>query len=147
MAELLIPYWLWIKSFHIVCIVAWMAGLFYLPRLYVYHSKTQPDTQMHETFLIMEDKLYRFIMQPAMFFSLTSGVVLATISDTWQMPWLHVKLLSIILLLGFHFLLRAWYHDFERKIFSHSERFYRLVNEIPTVLLVIIVICVVIKPF
>lgn len=143
----LIDYWLWIKSFHVICIVAWMAGLFYLPRLYVYHSRTQPGTEMHSTFLQMEDKLYRLIMQPAMIFSLTSGVFLASISDTWQMPWLHVKLLSIIFLLVFHFRLRSWYYDFKQENFCRSERFYRLINEIPTLLLIIIVTCVIVKPF
>lgn len=147
MSEFLIEYWLWIKSFHIFAIIAWMAGLFYLPRLFVYHSKTKPGTELHETFLVMEDKLYRFIMQPAMFFSLTSGGILATIGDTWRMPWLHVKLLSITFLLVFHYLLRSWHNDFKCGKFCRSERFYRLINELPTLLLAIIIICVVIKPF
>ncbi|AIK97059.1 protoporphyrinogen oxidase HemJ [Candidatus Odyssella acanthamoebae] len=147
MMTVLIDYWFWIKSFHLVCVISWMAGLFYLPRLFAYHSKTTAGTEMHATFLQMEDKLYRFIMQPAMIFSLTSGATLATIGDTWQMPWLHAKLLSITFLLVFHFLLRSWYYDFKQGNFCRSERFYRVVNEVPTILLVIIVICVVIKPF
>jgi putative membrane protein len=147
MMRVLIDYWFWIKSFHLVSVIAWMAGLFYLPRLFVYHSKTTAGTEMHVTFLQMEDKLYRFIMQPAMIFSLTSGSILATIGDTWQMPWLRAKLLSITFLLVFHFLLRSWYYDFKQGNFCRSERFYRVVNEVPTILLVIIVICVVIKPF
>lgn len=147
MIGFLTDYWLWIKSFHIICVIAWMAGLFYLPRLFVYHSRTSPGTEMHETFLIMEDKLYRLIMQPSMIFSLTSGGILATIGETWRMPWLHVKLLSIIFLLVFHFSLRSWYKDFKSGNFCRSERFYRIVNEVPTILLIIIVASVVIKPF
>jgi protoporphyrinogen IX oxidase len=145
--DLLIEYRLWIKTAHIVSITAWMAGLFYLPRLFVYHSQTQPGTDLHKTFLVMEDKLYRLIMQPAMIFSLTSGVVLGIINDTWRMPWLHLKLLSVILLLVFHFCLRWWFRDFAQGNFCRSERFYRIVNELPALLLIVIVACAVIKPF
>ncbi len=143
----LIDYWFWIKSFHLIFVISWMAGLFYLPRLFVYHSKTTSETEMHLTFLQMEDKLYRFIMQPAMILSLTSGGILASIGDTWRMPWLHAKLLSITFLLVFHFLLRSWYYDFKQGNFCRSERFYRVANEVPTILLLIIVICAVVKPF
>lgn len=147
MLDFLIPYYLWVKSLHLISVIAWMAGLFYLPRLFVYHAQPQTTLETRSTFLIMEDKLYRVIMQPAMIFSLTTGVLMATMLDAWSTPWLHIKLSSIVLLLVFHFLLRKWHFEFKRGEFNRTERFYRLVNEIPTVLLIIIVLSVVIKPF
>lgn len=147
MLDFLIPYYLWVKSLHLVSVIAWMAGLFYLPRLFVYHAQPQTTLETRSTFLIMEDKLYRVIMQPAMIFSLTTGILMAIMLDAWSTPWLHIKLSSIILLLVFHFLLRKWHFEFKRGEFNRTERFYRLVNEIPTVLLIVIVLSVVMKPF
>jgi putative membrane protein len=147
MLDALIPYYLWLKSFHVVSVIAWMAGLFYLPRLFVYHSQPQTTPETRTTFLIMQDKLYRFIMQPSMIFSLTTGVILANILDTWSTPWLHIKLLSILLLLVFHFSLRKWHFEFERGETKRTERFYRMINEVPTLLLIVIVVSVIVKPF
>ena len=147
MIDLFIPYYLWIKALHVVSIIAWMAGLFYLPRLFVYHSHPQTTAASQTVFLVMEDKLFRMIMQPAMIFSLTTGGILASMIGTWSMPWLHIKLLSIFLLLVFHFSLRKWYFEFKRGENNRTERFYRMINEVPTVLLIVIVICVIVKPF
>ena len=147
MLDTLIPYYLWIKSLHVISVIAWMAGLFYLPRLFVYHSQPQTSPETKATFLIMQDKLYRVIMQPAMIFSLTTGGILAILLKAWSEPWLHIKLLSILLLLVFHFSLRKWHFEFERGEIHRSERFFRMINEVPTVLLIAIVICVTIKPF
>ena len=147
MLEWLADFYLWIKSLHIISVIAWMAGLFYLPRLFVYHSQPKVTAETKATFVIMQDKLYRVIMQPAMILSLTTGIALAIILDTWSSPWLHIKLSSILLLLVFHFSLRKWHYEFQRGEFNRSERFYRMVNEVPTVLLCVIVVSVIVKPF
>jgi putative membrane protein len=147
MMDALTPYYLWIKSLHVVSVIAWMAGLFYLPRLFVYHSQPQTTEATKSTFLIMQDKLYRVIMQPAMIFSLTTGGILAIMIGAWSSPWLHIKLFSILLLLVFHISLRKWHFEFVRGETRRPERFFRMINEIPTVLLIVIVISVIVKPF
>ncbi len=138
--------YLWIKALHIIAVICWMAGLFYLPRLLVYHVETaNSDTQ--ETFKIMEYKLYKIIMQPAMHLTLLSGILLAMILDTWMSPWFHLKLTAIIFLVFFHFSLNKYRKELADRRCKHTGRFFRMINEIPTVLLIIIVIAVVVKPF
>lgn len=148
----LLLYLPWIKSFHIISIIAWMAGLFYLPRLYVYHAaelakSNNPQSPTAKIFLVMEYRLYRIIMMPAMIFSLLTGIILAIVLNTWSSNWMHLKLLSVLGLVVFHILLNRWRLTLEEGISYQSENFFRCVNEIPTILLVIIVVCVVVKPF
>jgi len=135
----------WIKALHIVFVVAWFAGLFYLPRLFVYHAQSR-DEVSRERFKVMERKLYRGIMTPAMVLAVASGLWL-WLGYGFQGAWLHAKLVLVVLLLAYHFWMRHLMQEFARDANRHGDRFYRWVNEIPTVLLVAIVILVVVKPF
>ena len=136
---------LWLKSFHIVFVVAWFAGLFYLPRLFVYHAQAQ-DAASRERFKVMERKLYRGIMMPAMLLTVASGVWL-WLGFGFGGGWLHAKVALVGLLVAYHFWMRKYLGDFARDANAHSHVFYRWVNEAPTLLLVAIVILVVVKPF
>lgn len=146
MIDFLSDYYLWIKAFHVMGVIAWMAALFYLPRLFVYHRETS-SVEIHETFKVMQRRLYKIIMNPAMHFSLVTGVILAIIQDVWTDPWFHLKLAAVIFLIAYHFFL-----NYCRKLLAndnchYSGRFFRIINEVPTVLMAIIVIAVIVKPF
>ncbi|HUJ01632.1 MAG TPA: protoporphyrinogen oxidase HemJ [Usitatibacter sp.] len=136
---------LWVKAFHIVFVVSWFAGLFYLPRLFVYHSQAS-DAPSNERFKVMERKLYRGIMLPAMVLTVATGLWL-WLRYGFDGGWLHAKVTLVVLLVAYHFWLGKLRGDFARDANRHSHVFYRWVNEIPTVLLVAIVILVVVKPF
>ena len=136
---------LWIKSLHVIFVVAWFAGLFYLPRLFVYHAQAA-DSVSRERFKVMERKLYRGIMTPAMVLTLASGLWL-WLGYGFSGGWLHAKLFLVALLLAYHFWMRRLMADLARDADRHTHVFYRWVNEAPTVLLVLIVILVVVKPF
>ena len=135
----------WIKALHIVFVVAWFAGLFYLPRLFVYHAQAD-DAVSRERFKVMERKLYRGIMTPAMILALVFGTWL-WLGYGFHGRWLQAKLVLVALLLWYHFWMGALLKDFARDANRHSHVFYRWVNELPVVLLVAIVILVVVKPF
>ena len=136
---------LWIKSLHIVFVVSWFAGLFYLPRLYVYHAEAT-DGPSRERFKVMERKLYRGIMTPSMVLTLVTGLWL-WLGYGFSGGWLHAKVALVALLVAYHFWMGAIRRTFERDANTRSHRFYRLVNEIPLVLLLAVVILVVVKPF
>lgn len=136
---------LWLKAFHIIFVVSWFAGLFYLPRLFVYHSQAA-DAVSNERFKVMERKLYRGIMLPAMVLTVVSGLWLV-FRYGFNGGWLHAKMALVALLIAYHFWLQKLARDFARDANRRSHVFYRWVNEIPTVLLVAIVILVVVKPF
>jgi putative membrane protein len=136
---------LWIKALHIVFVISWFAGLFYLPRLFVYHAQTN-DSISIERFKVMERKLYRGIMVPAMVLTLASGLYL-WLAYGFSGGWLHAKVTLVALLVAYHFWIRKYLGDFARDANRHSHVFYRWVNEAPTLLLVAIVILVVVKPF
>ena len=136
---------LWIKALHIVFVVAWFAGLFYLPRLFVYHAQAE-DVASRERFKVMERKLYRGIMTPAMIVTLATGLWL------WQGygfsgGWLHAKVALVGVLVAYHFWMRSLMANFARDGNRHTHVFYRWVNEIPTVILFAVVVLVVVKPF
>jgi len=135
----------WIKALHIVFVVAWFAGLFYLPRLFVYHAQSE-DAPSRERFKVMERKLYRGIMMPAMLLTLATGVWL-WLGYGFTGGWLHLKVALVAVLVAYHFWLRVLMGEFARDANRHGHVFYRWVNEMPTVLLVVIVILVVVKPF
>ncbi len=135
----------WVKALHIVFVVSWFAGLFYLPRLFVYHAQAT-DAPSNARFKVMERRLYRGIMTPAMILTLASGLWLM-IGWGFRGGWLDAKLALVALLVAYHFWLRAMVRDFARDANRRSHRFYRVVNELPTVLLVAVVILVVVKPF
>ena len=136
---------LWLKTLHIVFVVAWFAGLFYLPRLFVYHSQAA-DAPSNERFKVMERKLYRGIMLPAMVLTVASGLWLM-LRYGFTGGWLHAKMALVAVLVAYHFWLRKLLGDFARDANRRSHVFYRWANEIPTLLLVAIVILVVVKPF
>ena len=139
----------WIKALHIVSVVAWMAGLLYLPRLFVYHAAASPASDTAETFKIMERRLLRGIMNPAMIATIVFGGLLAVtpgVVDWWQ-GWIWAKLGLVVALLGFHHALSRWRKQFAADASSHCARFFRVVNELPTLALIAIVIFVVVKPF
>jgi len=136
---------LWVKSFHIVFLVAWYAGLFYLPRLFVYHAMAD-DEASSERFKVMERKLFRGIMMPCMVLTLALGTWL-WLGWGFRGGWLHAKLVLVVLLLVHHFWLGTFVGIFARDANTRSHVFYRWINEIPLLYLVAIVILVVVKPF
>jgi protoporphyrinogen IX oxidase len=145
----LAPYYALIKAGHIIAVVAWMAGLLYLPRLFVYHADAPVGSAMAETFKAMERRLLRGIMTPAMIAVFVFGfVLLATpgIVD-WHQGWIYAKLALVAGLTAFHHVLARWRKDFESDRNARSARFYRMVNELPALALVAIVVLVVVKPF
>jgi putative membrane protein len=136
---------LWIKAFHIVFVVSWFAGLFYLPRLFVYHAQAE-DAVSRERFKVMERKLYRGIMTPAMVLTLATGLWM-WLGYGFSGGWLHAKVALVVLLVVYHFWMNALRNAFAREENRHTHVFYRWVNEVPTVILVAVVILVVVKPF
>jgi putative membrane protein len=143
----LIPYFHWVLAFHIIAFTAWMAGMFYLPRLYVYHCQTVPGTAESERFKVMEAKLLRLIINPAMIATYVFGILLVLTPGAvnWHAPWWWTKLVAVFLLTGFHGASSKWRKDFLNDRNTRSEKFYRIANEIPTILFVIIVLAVVVK--
>ena len=141
--------YLWVKALHVISIIAWMAGMFYLPRLYVYHTQQAPGSPMSETFKVMERKLIRIIINPAMVATfLTGGYLVWLLSPSiWHEGWWHGKLLQVLLMATVHGFYSRWRRALAEDRNSHSERFYRFANEIPTILMIGIVILVIVKPF
>lgn len=139
--------YLWFKALHIISVMAWMAGLFYLPRLYVYHTQASKGSELSETLKVMERRLLRAIMYPAMVSSLIFGILLLFEIQAWKQGWLHVKLLSIFGMIVFHFMLARYRIAFLEDRNQKSEKFYRMINEVPTVLMIVIVIMAIVKPF
>jgi len=139
----------YIKAFHIIAVIAWMAGLLYLPRLFVYHAMSKTGSEQSETFKVMERRLLRYITTPAMLAAWIFGLILAfsPLIDWAKDGWFHAKLLLVVVLSGFNGLLAKWTKDFAADRNTRSPRFYRIVNEVPTVLMILIVILVVVRPF
>ena len=149
MSASLVSLHLWIKSAHIVSIVAWMAGLLYLPRLFVYHAMVVGGSEQSNIFSNMERRLYRGIMYPAMISSWIFGIILAATPGIvdWGRGWFWVKLGLVITLTVYHFVLGAWRREFAADRNIHSPRWFRIANELPTIALIAIVVLVVVKPF
>lgn len=137
----------WVLVGHVVSIIAWMAGLFYLPRLFVYHVDAPAGSAQSETFKIMERRLLKAIMTPAMLTSWGFGLWLMALGQHYQSGWFHAKLFLVILMSAFHMACARWVRVFANDQNEKPGRFYRIVNEIPTVLMVFIVILVLVKPF
>ncbi len=138
---------LWLKAFHIIAVVAWFAGLFYLPRLFVYHADAKPGSQLSETFKVMERRLLIAIMTPAMADVWISGLILAWWTGAYADTWLQLKFALVFLLSGYQGALSRWTKDFAADRNTHSGKFYRIANEVPTAFLIAIVLLVVLKPF
>ena len=139
----------WIMAFHVMSMVAWMAGLFYLPRLYVYHCETTPGSAESERFKVMERRLLKQITTPAMIATWVVGLTLVLTPGVidWSQGWWEVKLVAVILISGFHGMLARWRRDFLLDRNTRPARFYRIANEVPTLLLVVIVVMVIVRPF
>ena len=138
---------LWVKAAHIVSVVAWMAAQLYLPRLLVYHAESAVGSEKSETFKVMERRLLRGIANPAMIATFVFGIWYATLIGAWGETWLHVKLAFVLALSAYHGLVARWVWAFAKDRNVHSARFFRMVNELPALLLIAIVILVVVKPF
>ena len=140
--------YLWLKAAHVVAIIAWMAGMLYLPRLFVYHAEAGPGSPMAATFEVMERRLLKAIMNPAIVATWVLGLWLLYLEPGWlSNGWLHVKLLCVVALTVAHHLLGRWRKDLAAGRDRHSARFYRIVNEVPTALMIVIVTMVIVKPF
>jgi protoporphyrinogen IX oxidase len=142
----------WIKAFHIIAVISWMAGMLYLPRLYVYHCAAEKGSVQSETFKVMERRLLRAIINPAMIATYVFGLWLAWLGPDsrygwFASPWLWAKIALVLALSAVHGLLARWMKDFAADRNHHSQKFYRIINEVPTILMILIVLLVVLKPF
>lgn len=137
--------YLWVKALHVVAVITWMAGLFYLPRLYVYHAETPPGSPQSETFKVMERRLLRGIMNPSIVVVFITGFVMFPVWVT--AGWMHAKLLLVLLMAACHGFYARWRKDFEADRNTRSHKFYRVANEVPTLLLLGIIALVIVKPF
>lgn len=150
MGGFLLDWYFWVKALHIISVISWMAGMFYLPRLFVYHAeRADVGSEMSETFKVMERKLMRAIINPAMTATWIFGLIMVftpSIID-WSQIWPWVKAAAVLIMSGFHGWLSARRKEFERDENTRSGRAYRLANEVPTVLMLVIVIMVIVKPF
>ena len=141
-------YYLLFKALHLIAIISWMAGLLYLPRIFVYHAETKDNLEQKETFKIMERRLFFYIMNPAMILSWIFGLLLlhSIGPENLSNLWLQIKLILVILLTIYHFFLLSCLRKFDINENKYSSKFYRIVNELPTILLIIIVFIVIFKP-
>lgn len=138
----------WIKALHVISIIAWMAGLLYLPRLFVYHCEVAAGSDTSERFKVMERRLLRAIMNPAMIAAYVFGIAMIVMTPEWmKQGWLHAKLLFVLLLTASHMMMARWRREFAEDRNTRPQRFYRIANEVPTLLMIGIVIFVIVKPF
>ncbi len=137
----------WIKAFHVIAVIAWMAGMLYLPRLFVYHTETRPGSEGSERFKVMERRLLKAIMNPAMIAVWILGPLLAWLTGTYLDTWLQTKFVLVIAMTGVHgFCVHCW-REFANDRNTRTARFYRILNEVPALLMVFIVILVIVQPF
>jgi protoporphyrinogen IX oxidase len=139
--------YLWLKAIHVVAVIAWMAGMLYLPRLFVYHCDAEPGSKQSETFKVMERRLLQAIINPAMVATWVLGLWLAWDAGLYRSGWLHAKLALVLAMSAMHGMFTRYVRDFAEDRNRHTQRFYRIVNEVPTLLMIAIVILVVVKPF
>ena len=137
----------WIKALHVIAVIAWMAGMLYLPRLFVYHCGAEAGSVQAETFKVMERRLLKGIINPAMIATWVFGLWLIWLGGWMWATWLHLKLVLVIVMSGIHGMLARYVRDFAADQNRHSQKFYRIINEVPTFLLIGIVLLVVLKPF
>ncbi len=138
----------WVKALHVISVIAWMAGMLYMPRLFVYHADAEKGSVQSETFKVMERRLYRGIINPAMIATFVFGIwMIVWGAVDWSMVWPWVKAAMVILMSAFHGFLGRWRRAFAEDRNTRPSKFFRSVNEIPTVLMIVIVLMVVAKPF
>lgn len=149
MLDFLLPYYSWIKALHIISVISWMAGMFYLPRLFVYHAeRAEVGSELDLTFQVMEQKLLRFIINPAMIATWVFGLTMVALGGfDFSTVWTWVKIVCVLLMSAMHGWLSARRKEFQNGTNTRNGRTYRLANEVPTVLMIIIVIAVVVRPF
>ncbi|MDP5086711.1 MAG: protoporphyrinogen oxidase HemJ [Yoonia sp.] len=149
MIDFLVSVYPWIKAVHVMAVIAWMAGLFYLPRLFVYHAERAViGSELDLTFQVMEDKLLRLIMNPSMIVAWVAGLIMIGLGAfDWSAGWSWVKIVSVILMTGAHGWMSARRKEFAAGLNTRSGRTYRLFNEVPTVLMLLIVVAVIVRPF
>jgi putative membrane protein len=137
----------WIKALHVIAVISWMAGMLYLPRLYVYHVTAKAGSELSETLKIMERRLLRFIINPAMVASFIFGIWMLMLNpDLLHQPFMHVKLALVVLMLGVHVMLARYRRDFANDRNRRSAKFYRFLNEAPTVLMIGIILMIIVRP-
>jgi protoporphyrinogen IX oxidase len=139
--------YLWLKALHVIAVIAWMAGMLYLPRLFVYHCEAEPGSRQSETFKVMERRLLRAIINPAMVATWVLGLWLAWDAGLYRSGWLHAKLALVLAMSAMHGMFVRYVREFAEDRNRRSQRFYRIINEVPTLLMIGIVILVVVKPF
>lgn len=137
----------WIKALHVIAVISWMAGMLYLPRLFVYHCEAEAGSKQSETFKAMERRLLKAIINPAMIVTWLAGLYLAWAGHWYLSGWFHLKLLLVLVLSAVHGFLARIVRAFAADRNLHNQKFYRIINEVPTVLMIGIVILVIVKPF
>jgi protoporphyrinogen IX oxidase len=137
----------WIKALHVIAVISWMAGMLYLPRLFVYHCEAEVGSKQSETFKVMESRLLKAIINPAMTVTWLAGLYLAWSGHWYTSGWFHAKLTLVLILSGIHGFFSRLVKDFAADQNTRGHKFYRIINEVPTVLMIFIVILVIVKPF
>ena len=139
--------YLWLKALHIIAVISWMAGMLYLPRLFVYHAAAEPGSEQSETFKVMERRLLKFIMLPAMIVTWLVGIVLVLQGQFFGATWFQIKFALVLAMTILHGMFTQWVREFAFDRNRRTHKFYRIVNEIPTILMILIVVLVAVKPF
>jgi protoporphyrinogen IX oxidase len=137
----------WIKALHVIAVISWMAGMLYLPRLFVYHCEAEVGSKQSETFKVMESRLLKAIINPAMTVTWLAGLYLAWSGHWYTSGWFHAKLTLVLILSGIHGFFSRLVKDFAADQNTRGQKFYRIINEVPTVLMIFIVVLVIVKPF
>jgi len=137
----------WIKALHVIAVISWMAGMLYLPRLFVYHCEAERGSKQSETFMVMEQRLLRIIINPAMIATWVLGLWLVWEGSWLPAHWFHVKLVLVLAMSALHGFFSRWVRDFAEDRNGRPARFYRIVNEVPTVLMMAVVVLAIVKPF
>lgn len=137
----------WVKAFHVISVIAWMAGMLYLPRLFVYHCEAEIGSKQSETFKVMERKLLKAIINPAMILTWVLGLWLVWYAGWHKAGWFQAKFVLVLVLSGIHGMLTRYWRDFAHDRNTKSQKFFRIINEVPAILMVGIVILVIVKPF
>ena len=137
----------WVKAFHVIAVISWMAGMLYLPRLFVYHCDAEVGSKQSETFKVMERRLLRFIIDPAMIVAWILGLWLVWLGKWHLAGWFQAKFVLVLVLSALHGFLARYVRDFANDRNTRSQKFYRIINEVPTVLMIGIVVLVIVKPF
>jgi protoporphyrinogen IX oxidase len=138
---------LWVKALHIISVIAWMAGMLYLPRLFVYHAEAARGSEASETFKIMERRLLKAVINPAMILVFLTGFILVYLTGDWRDGWWQAKFVLVLGLAGLHGYFARWMRTFAEDANKRPARFYRILNEAPTILMIIVVVLAVVKPF